>query len=400
MLRLRFIPYVVKQVTRHRARTLLTLSGVAVAMFLFAAVQAMQAGVREATQQTARDTTLVVYRQNRYCPFTSRLPERYTQEIARISGVTSVVPMRVVVSNCTTSLDVVTFRGVPAEELLAAKRDAFHVIEGSLAAWQGRTDGALLGETLAKRRGLRVGDTFDAAGVRGVHVAGIVRSDEAQDQNVAYVHLTFLQEAVAGSERSAAREAGAATGRGGRGVVTQFNVRVADPSQMESVSRAIDAVFAREEQPTQTSGEKAFVARAAAEVVRLVELTQWLGWGCLAAVLALVGNAIVLSVQDRIREHAVLQTLGFRSSLIARLIIAEGMLIGLLGGLVGTGIALGAIHFGRFSVSSEGFSVQMTASAGTLGFGLVIASGLGALAGLVPAWQASRREITACFRAV
>ena len=62
---------------RHRTRTLLTLLGVAVAMFLFCGVQAMQAGVRQATEATARDTTLVVYRQNRFCPATSRLPEHY-----------------------------------------------------------------------------------------------------------------------------------------------------------------------------------------------------------------------------------------------------------------------------------------------------------------------------------
>ena len=36
---------------------------------------------------------------------------------------------------------------------------------------------------------------FDAAGVT-VYVAGVVRSDEAQDQNVAYVHLDFLQRAT------------------------------------------------------------------------------------------------------------------------------------------------------------------------------------------------------------
>ncbi len=32
--------------------------------------------------------------------------------------------------------------------------------------------------------------------------------------------------------------------------------------------------------------------------------------------------------------------------------------------------------------------------------GLTMSVALGVLAGLVPAWQASRREIAACFRAV
>src|SRR5688572_11482000 len=94
----KFIPLVVKQVVRHRTRTLLTVGGVAMAMFLFCAVQAMQGGVQEATQTTARDTTLVVYRQNRFCPATSRLPQYYGDRIAKVLGVVSVVPMKIVVT--------------------------------------------------------------------------------------------------------------------------------------------------------------------------------------------------------------------------------------------------------------------------------------------------------------
>ncbi|HYO07907.1 MAG TPA: ABC transporter permease [Tepidisphaeraceae bacterium] len=384
MLSLRFIPLVIKQVTRHRARTLLTVAGVATAMFLFTAVQAMQAGVRQATQATAKDTTLVVYRENRFCPATSRLPQYYGDRIAKIPNVTGVVPMKIVVNNCRTSLDVVTFRGVPEEDFVAQHVPGLQLLSGSVDDWKRRTDAALLGETLASRRGLKVGDRFDAAGVT-VYVAGVVRSPEAQDQNVGYVHLDFLQRA---------------SGNRKLGVVTQFNVKVSDPAHLDSVARAIDAEFARDPEPTQTSAEKAFVARAAADVVHLVGFTQYLGWGCLAAVLALVGNAIVLSVQDRIKEHAVLQTLGYQGGLIARLIVTEGLLLGLIGGTVGTALALLAIRFGNFSISTDGLSVNMTAGLGVVLIALAASALLGVFAGLVPAVQASRRQITECFRAV
>ena len=55
----------------------------------------MQTGVTETTQATARDTTLVVYRENRYCPFTSKLPEHYGDRIEKLPGVVSVVPMKI-----------------------------------------------------------------------------------------------------------------------------------------------------------------------------------------------------------------------------------------------------------------------------------------------------------------
>jgi putative ABC transport system permease protein len=62
---IRYVPYILKQIIRHRVRTLLTASGIAIAMFLFTSVQAMQRGVTQATKESAKDTTLVVYRKDR-----------------------------------------------------------------------------------------------------------------------------------------------------------------------------------------------------------------------------------------------------------------------------------------------------------------------------------------------
>jgi putative ABC transport system permease protein len=117
-------------------------------------------------------------------------------------------------------------------------------------------------------------------------------------------------------------------------------------------------------------------------------------------VLALVGNAIVLSVQDRVREHAILQTLGYRSGLIARLIVSEGALLGLIGGVVGTVAAVALLRWKSYSLSTEGLSIEIRLGAGVLLLGLLVSASLGVVAGLVPAWRASRQEITASFRAV
>ncbi len=379
----RFIPLILKQVWRAKMRSLLTIAGVAVAMFLFAAVQAMQAGVEAATQAQAGDTTLVVYRKDRYCPFTSLMPQSYEQQIRQIPGVKAVVPVKIVVSNCRTSLDVVTFRGVPKAAFLDAFVPTFEVVDGSVAEWEKRSDAALLGETLATRRGLKVGDRFEAAGIT-VYVAGVIRSPHAQDQNVAYVHLDFLQ--FASGSRSG-------------GIVTQFNVQVSDPSRIDDIAANIDEQFASAQEPTRTSPEKAFVARAAADVIEIVGFMRWLGYGCLAAVLALVGNAIVLSVQDRIREHAVFQTLGFTGHLIGRLIVAEGLLLSITGAVIGCAGAIAFLSYSSLALSVESYSVPVVASPSIFLWGVAIAATVGVIAGAVPAWQASRREIVSCFRA-
>jgi len=384
MLSPKFIPLVLKQAFRRPARTMLTVGGVTAAMFLFAAVHAMQAGVDHATQAAARETSLVVYRENRFCPATSRLPEVYGERIARIEGVARVVPVKVVPTNCRTSLDVIVFRGVPPERWARATGGDLRLADGTLDEWTSRKDAALLGGAVARRRGLKVGDQIDAAGVR-VHVAGILDSDQPQDQNVAYVHLDFLQRS---------------TGQRKLGVVTQFSVTVEDPGRMDAVAEHIDAMFRDDQEPTHTSSEKGFVARAAADIISLVGFMRYLGWGCLAAVLALVGNAIVLSIQDRVCDHAVMQTLGYSGGLIARLVVVEGLLLGVLGGLVGTAGAIAVAHWGQFSISSEGLTIPVRATLGVLVQGVALSAALGAAAGLVPAWQASRRPIAQCFRAV
>lgn len=380
---IRCIPYVLRQVTRHRVRSLLTILGIAIAMFLFTAVQAMNRGVTEATTATANDTTLVVYREDRYCPATSQLPQDYQRRIEGIEGVVSVTPMKVVVSNCRTSLDVVTFRGVPKENFLNGMGKRLELIDGSIDDWLARTDAALLGETLASRRGLKPGMRFDAAGITAT-VAGIVRSPDPQDQNVAYTALEFVQLA----------------GRDQLGIVTQFNVKVEESSLLEPVSKSIDELFRTAQEPTATFGEKAFIGRLADDIIELVGFARWLGLGCLAAVLALVANSIILGVQSRISEHAVLQTLGFKSGLVAALIVAEGVLLAVIGGILGALAALAVAHFGKFALSVEGTSIPVKADMMLLSTGLVVCMIIGVLAGLVPAWQASRRSIVECFRSV
>ena len=381
----RVIPLVLKQLLRSPARSLLTISGIAVAMFLFGVVESMREGVRAATVATAEDTTLVVYRENRYCPFSSNLPQFYGDRIERIEGVAEVVPMQIMVNNCRASLDVVTYRGIPNDDLEGALSGGWDVTDGSIAQWRSRGDAALVGEALAARRGVSVGDRFTAAGV-SVFIAGILASDAPQDRNVAYVHLPFLQESIR---------------RGGTGgTVTQFNVKVDDPLQMEDVAAAIDTAFKHDEHPTTTRSEKAFVGRAARDIIEIVDFASWLGWGALMTVFALIANAIVLAMRDRIRDHAVLQTLGFTGSLIGFMVLLEGAILGLIGGGLGVFSAWAFTKIGRFSMTMEGLNVEISSDPSILVIGIALALLLGLLAGIVPAWRASRREIAHSFRAV
>ena len=382
---LRMIPVVLKQIRRSHVRSGLTILGIAVAMYLFVIVEAMRDGVREATEVKAGDATLVVYRENRFCPFSSRLPQFYEDRIRRLDGVNEVVPMQILVSNCRASLDVVTFRGVPRDDLENALASESTIIEGSSESWRSRGDGAIVGESLAKRRGIDVGDRFSAAGIT-VFVAGILQSDHPQDRNVAWVHLPFLQETAR---------------RGGTGsIVTQFNVTVDDPTRLETVAADIDETFAHDEHPTSTRPEKAFVGQAASDIIELVDFAGILAWGALAAVFALIANAIILAMRDRVRDHAVLQTLGYTGGLIGWMVIIEGTLLGLAGGILGALAAWLTVRLGHFSLTMEGLNVEIATGWLAPALGIFAAILLGLLAGIVPAIRLARHDISSAFRAI
>jgi len=368
------------QLTRHRVRSALTILGVASGMFLFTAVETLQRSLAKATEATAADTTLVVYRQNRFCPSASRLPEHYAEEIRRIEGVREVVPVQIVVNNCGASLDVITFRGVP-ENLLKKFAPEIEIISGSEAEWGHREDGALLGQVFAQRRGLNPGDRFDAAGVT-VTVSGIIRSPFAQDNNVAYVKLPFLQQAS----------------RAGLGVVTQFNVRVKSSGDLKPVAAKIDELFSSAQEPTDTRPEKAFFAETAAQLIELIGFTRWLGVGAVIAVAGLVANALLLVVRGRVKENAVLRTLGFPGRAIGLLVLSEGGMLGLAGGVVGVGLATLFLHWQSFTMGNEGQTLAIQPDAAVVVIGVGLALLLGIFASLWPAFQAMSQPIVKNLR--
>lgn len=369
-----------KQLVRHRLRTLLTVLGVAAGMFLFTAVETVQQSLAEATETSASDTVLVVYRENRFCPETSRLPEHYADDIRQIDGVREVIPIKITVNNCGSSLDVITFRGVP-DGLLRRFAPEIAIIEGSETDWQRRDDGALVGEQFARRRGLAVGDRFDAVGVK-VEVSGIIRSPFPQDNNVAYVKLPFLQQAS----------------KTGLGVVTQFNVRVESSKDLDPVATAIDERFKSDSQPTNTRPEKAFFAETARQLIELIGFTRWLGLGAVVAVVGLVANAVLLVVRGRVKENAVLRTLGYPGRAIAWLVISEGAMLGLIGGLLGVSMAAGLLRWQSLTLGSEGHTLAIRPDLSVVGIGIAAALLLGVVAALWPAWRAMKQPIVTSLR--
>jgi len=378
----KFLPYILKTLWRHRSRTLLTVSGSAVALFVFCFVGCVQEGMNAIHRQQGAKRSLIAFQANKFCPATSNLPQDYEQKIARLDGVRQVVPIQVFTNNCRASLDVVVFYGVPPEKLRLA-RD-FALTSGSWTDFEKHQDAAVIGRAVAARRELEVGSKF-SIGDLSVNVAGIYESSDPAEENYIYSHLEFLQRSK---------------GKNLVGTVTQLEIHLAEGVDPVAKSDQIDQMFRGGPVETDTRPKGVFQARSLGDLAELIAMAHYLSYACVGLVLALVSTTTVMSVQDRIREHALLQTIGFSGLRVFCLVVTESLLLGIAGGILGVGLAMAMLKFSSLSVGAEAVTIAFTPSLHLALWGLLIATVTGLLAGLAPAYVAARTEIVSALRAV
>ena len=376
----RFVPYILKTVWRHRSRTTLTVSGSAVAMFVFCFVGAVQEGMNDLQRRQEAKSSLITFQANKVCPATSHLPQNYDERIARLEGVREVLPVQVFTNNCRASLDVVVFYGVPAEKLRDA-RD-FELVSGDWSAYENHQDAAVVGRAVARRRRIQVGDRF-SIGDLSVNVAGIYKSGNAAEENYIYTHLAFLQR-----------------GRGMNlvGTVTQLEVLLQQGVEPLAMCNQIDELCRGGPVETDTRPKGVFQAKSLGDLTQLIGMAHYLGYACVGLVLALVATTTVMSVQDRIKEHAVLQTIGFSGPRVFGLIMIESILLGVAGGILGVAAAMLTLKTCHLSIGAEAVTITFTPSLQVAIVGVLVSAVTGTVAGLAPAIHAARTEIVPALR--
>jgi len=376
-----FAPYVIKSLWRHRARTILTVSGAAVAIFVFCFVGSVQEGMDRLTNSEDAKQTLIVFQENRFCPASSRLPEDYVRRIRELPGVKEVVPIQVWTNNCRASLDIVVFNGAPPTKLRQT-RD-LKLLSGSWEDFGARRDAALIGKAVAQRRKLSVGDQF-TIGDLSVKVAGVFASPIAAEENIIFTSLEFMQ---------------LRRGQSLAGLVTQLEVALDPNTDPDALAKTIDQTLRAGPVATTTRRKGAFQASTLADLVDLIGFAHWLGFACIGLVLSLVATTTVMSVQDRIKEHAVLQTLGLRPARVFRLVVVESVIMCTIGGLAGTTIAIAILAWSGLSVGAEGVTIAFRPSWTLASIGIGISLSVGVAAGVIPALQAARTQIVTALRA-
>jgi len=369
------IKYVIKTLVRHRSRSLLTVTGAAVAMFVFCIVGSVQEGLNRLTTGADADRSLVVFQENRFCPTTSRLPEDYARIILKMPGVKDVLPIQVWTNNCRASLDIVVFNG--ADPIKIQLMRPLKLVSGSWTQFETLRDGAIVGRNIATRRGLKVGDQF-TIGEMSAKVVGIFQSEVPSEENLVYTNLAFLQYT---------------RGKESAGLVTQHEILLQPEANADRVASEIDAALRSNSVATKTRRKGAFQASTLSDLVDLIGFAHWLGFACVGLVLSLVATTTIMSVQDRMKEYAVLQTIGVRPLRTLRLVLAESTLLCFLGGVLGSALALTLLHFGGYAIGAEGATIAFRPSISLAAYSIVTSLAVGMLAGLPPALQIATMSI-------
>ena len=126
---------------------------------------------------------------------------------------------------------------------------------------------------------------------------------------------------------------------------------------------------------------------------KLINLASTVAWAAMAVASLGVVNTLVASVRSRRWQFGVLRSIGVERGMLLRLILCEGLLIGviasLLGLLAGLLMAIDAMRLSRIVVGFDA-PIRVPWSIVGLGVGAVVLISL--LASLFPAWRTSRTE--------
>lgn len=386
-----------RNLTRRRTRTALTILGVAVAITFTVGLLSITEGFMNGFNMSAKERKEDIY----VLPKGARglgspllvssgaeFSEQRVQDIGGVLNVKAVYPFytrQIYFGDGTGSVmeSFFVLDGV-TPDFLVDLRPSLEVEAGQLLEQGDYLDDRLnvvVGAEIARSVKLQVGQTLPLE-VGGLvpTVIGILKSTGGLDDYIVYAPLQDVQQALD-------RE----------GWVTGAAVTVTDPTTTEETADAISNLGS-EEFYCQTSEQIAGVVKNLISMARAIHLS-------VASIALLIGVLFVLStmlmaVSERTKEIGTMRALGVHRITIFRLIVTESLITGVLAGGIGClgGVGLSKLITWAIHKFASAAFLQAVVSPRLLGFGLLIAVLIGILAGLYPAWRITKTNIVEALR--
>jgi putative ABC transport system permease protein len=369
---------------RRKTRTFLTLVSIIAAFLLFGMLDAVRTSFDQAGQSANGAERLQT---GSRLSFIQTLPSSLGARIAQVPGVKAVTSANWFGGAYQDPHNQVFSFAVQPNYLDLYPEIA--VDPAQRKAFDDTRTGVLVGETLAQRFHWKVGDRIplqstifpDKNGNKTwtFDIVGIMQSKDKKSNGFAdqmlLLHWKYFDETTPYN----------------RGTVGWYVTRVVDVNQADRVAKAIDALSANSDHETRTQTEAAATANWMKQLADIGLIVGSIMGAVFFTLLLLSGNTMMQAVRERTGELAVLKTIGFTSRSVLALVLAESVLLLLIGGVLGLGLA--AMLIPVVSAGSGGMLNLPTVGAGSWALGLVLMVLIGLLVGALPALRAMRLNI-------
>jgi len=382
---MKFFPLIWSNLRRKRVRTTFTLLSILVAFLLYGYLGAVRNAFEIGVQIAGVDRLVTTDKVS----IVVSLPVSYVDRMAQVPGVVDVAYATWFGGIYQDPKNFFAQMAVDPERYLRLYPE-FLIPEDQKKAWLADRTGAICGRYLADRYHWKIGDRIpllatvwpkkDGSSNWEFTLDGIYDgASKSTDTTQFLFHWKYLDESR--SRRS--------------GTVNWYILRISPPSDAPQIADRVDAVFANSDHETKTSTEKAFMQGFAKQVGDIGAIITAILSVVFFVILLVAGNTMMQSVRERITELAVLKTVGFSNSLILTLVLAESVLMSVLGGALGLGFA--RLLIGRGDPTGGMLPIfLMPPWSAALGGGIIVLLGLAT--GTVPALQAMRLRVVQALR--
>jgi putative ABC transport system permease protein len=381
---MKFAALILSNFKRHKTRTILTVLSIIVAFVLFAYLATIRNAFSMGISIAGQNRLIVRHKVS----IIQMLPVSYEQQIERIDGVTDATHATWFGGIYQDPKNFFGQMPVKPEEFMKMYPE-FRLPKEQMDAWLKTRTGAIVGRKTADRFGWKVGDkiplqatiwkpksggdtwTFD--------LVGIYDGDPDIDTSGMWFRYDYFDENRVW----------------GHGVVGWYYIHIADPSRAAEIAKKIDDTFANSPAETKTETEKAFVKGFAEQAGNIGAIVMAILTAVFFTILLVAGNTMAQAVRERMSELGVLKAIGFTDGQMLWFVLAESLLIAVIGGTIG--LALGWLAIMKGDPTGGALPVfHLPPRDLVTGIFFVIA--LGIIAGLLPAVQAMRLSAVDALR--
>jgi putative ABC transport system permease protein len=370
---------------RKKVRLILTIGSFAVALFLFAFLAVVKDAFGRGADVAGADRLVIINRTS----IINTIPLSYRDKILRIPGVKAITHNN-------------WFGGVYKDEKNffpqfvidpEAQRKVFPeliVPDDQWNAFLKDRQGAIVGVRTAQRFGWKIGDripiktTLYGGGAWEFNLDGIYHGKRPQDDETQFwFQWDYFEEKIPD---------------GVKGQIGWYVLRLDSPDDAVRVAKAIDGEFANSPSETKTQTESAFAANWVKQFGNISFLILSIGVIVFFTLLLVTGNTMAISVRERTSELAVFKAIGYSDRAILFFVLAESLVIALIGGVLGLGLAMLAIP--ALGKALNGLLPALILAPAVLALGLVVAVAVGIVSGLLPGISAMRMRVVNALRRV